>query len=88
MLIHSLQILSISFKYQNYNVQLEFLFLYLPVSLPLATLPEATLLPKLSRRITGLAMQIDGRFEYSLRKLKIYSKQDNHEYINNKCSTV
>lgn len=43
---------------------------YLPMSLPLATL-LATLLPKLSRRITGL-MQIDGRFEYSFLKLKIY----------------
>lgn len=41
------------------------------MSLPLATLP-AILLPKLSRRITGL-MQIDGRFEYSFLKLKIYN---------------
>lgn len=41
------------------------------MSLPLATLLFAILLPKLSRRITGDAMQIDGRFEYSFRKLKI-----------------
>lgn len=42
------------------------------MSLPLATLLAATPLPKLSRRIIGLT-QIDGRFEYSFRKLNIFS---------------
>lgn len=44
----------------------------LPMSLPLATALAATALPKLSRRIIGLT-QIDGRFEYSFRKLHIFS---------------